>query len=160
VGVVTDRTTRLLRLAATQLAVFVGMLHFWLGARNWSVYLSGGTVVPPDARGPLFLLSGLVLLIGVAIVLLEDITDSRVYAGGIVLSLTYLLGYYAWHLGGHSFLSGGTRNADLGGHDTLVELFVTHTLVLDDPVVFVSLLTEAALLVLLIVLVRRPEPDI
>lgn len=155
-----DRRTRLLRLAATQLAVFVGMIHFWLGARNWSAYLSGGNVVPPDIRGPLFLLSGLVLMVGVAIVMLEDVTDRRVYVGGIVLTATYLVGYYAWHLGGHSFLSGGTRNADLGGHSDPIAFVVSHTLVLDDPVVFFSLLTEAALLVLLVVLVRRPEPDV
>lgn len=155
-----DRTTRLLRLAATQLAVFVGMLHFWLGARNWSVYLGGGTVVPPDLRGPLFLLSGLVLMIGVAIVVLEGITDRRVYAGGVALSLTYLLGYYAWHLGGHSFLSGGTSGADLGGHGNPVDFLVSHTLVFDDPVVFFSLLTEVVLLVLLFALLSRPEPDV
>lgn len=155
-----DRTTRLLRLLATQLAVFVGMLHFWLGARNWSVYLGGGTVVPPDLRGPLFLLSGLVLMVGVAIVMLEDITDRRVYVGGIVLSLTYLLGYYGWHLAGHSFLAGGTRNADLGGHGDPIAFVVSHTLVLGDPVTFLSLLTEVALLALLVALVFRPEPDL
>jgi hypothetical protein len=160
VSTVNDRTTRLLRLAATQLAVFVGMLHFWLGARNWSAYLGAGTVVPPDIRGPLFLLSGLVLMIGVAIVMLESITDRRVYVGGIALSAAYLLGYYAWHLGGHSFLSGGTSSTDLGGHSDPIEFLVSHTFVFNDPVVFFSLLTEAALLVLLIVLVRRPEPDI
>lgn len=154
-----DPRTRLLRLAATQLAVFVGMLHFWLGARNWSAYLSGGDVVPPDIRGPLFLVSGLVLMVGVAIVMLESITDRRVYVGGIVLSATYLVGYYAWHLGGHSFLSGGTQNAGLGGHSNPIEFFVSHTLVFGDPVTFFSLLTEAALLVLLVILVRRPEPD-
>jgi hypothetical protein len=160
VPTVNDRTTRLLRLAATQLAIFVGMIHFWLGARNWSAYLSGGNVVPPDIRGPLFLVSGLVLMLGVAIVMVEDITDRRVYVGGIVLSAAYLLGYYAWHLGGHSFLSGGTRNVDLGGHGDPIEFFVSHTFVFNDPVMFFSLLTEAALLILLAILVRRPEPDI
>jgi hypothetical protein len=157
---VNDRTTRLLRLAATQLAVFVGMIHFWLGARNWSFYLRGGDIAPPDLRGPLFLISGLALMIGVAIVMLEDITDRRVYVGGIAISAAYLVGYYAWHLGGHSFLSGGTRNASLGGHGNPVEFFVTHTFVFNDPVMFFSLLTEAVLVVLLIVLVRRPEPEI
>jgi hypothetical protein len=157
---VTDRTTRLARLAATQVATFVGMLHFWLGARNWSAYLGSGTVIPPDVRGPLFLISGLLLLVGVAVVMLEDITDRRVYAGGIVLTVTYLVGYYAWHLGGHSFLSGGARNADLAGHGDPIEFFVSHTFVFNDPVVFFSLLTEVVLLVLLTVLLRRPEPDI
>jgi hypothetical protein len=157
---VADRTTRLLRLAATQLAAIVGMLHFWLGARNWSVYLGGGTIVPPDLRGPLFLLSGLALMIGVAIVMLDNITDRRVYVGGIVLSLAYLLGYYGWHLGGHSFLSGGTRNATLGGHGDPIAFIISHTFVFDDPVTLFSLLTEVALLALLVALVFRPEPDL
>jgi hypothetical protein len=148
-----------LRLAAIQLAILVGMLHFWLGARNWSAYLGGGNVVPPDIRGPLFLLSGLVLMVGAAIVILEGITDRGVYVGGILVSVTYLVGYYAWHLGGHSFLSGGTQNADLSGHGNPIEFLVSHTLVFNDPVVVFSLLMEMVLLVVLVVLVRRPDPD-
>jgi hypothetical protein len=153
---VTDRRTRLLRLAAGQLAVLVGMLHFFLGIRNWSVYLGAGLLVPPDARGPLWVLSGLLVLVAVPIVVLEGITDRRVYAAGITISLVYFLGYYAWHLGGHRTLlitGDATPHAGVG----VVEFLVSHTLA--GPAEFFALLTEAALIVVLVALWRRPEPD-
>jgi len=150
-----DRRVELLRLAAGQLAVIVGMLHLWLGVREWSLYLGGGIVVPPDVRVPLWTLSGLALLVGVGIVALADITDRRLYAAGAALSVVYILGYYSWHLGGHrSFFVGGEAVL----HDSGPVAFVlNHTFA--GPVEFFALLTEAALLAALIALLRRPAPD-
>jgi hypothetical protein len=151
---VSDRRTRLLRLGAGQLAAIVGMLHLWLGVREWSLYLGGGILLPPDVRVPLWTLSGVGLLVGVAIVALEDITDRRVYAAGAALALTYVLGYYSWHLGGHRsfFLTGDPQLHDVGP----IEFVVSHTFA--GPIEFFALLTEAALLVTLLALLRRPEP--
>jgi len=152
---VTDRRTRLLRLAAGQLAVLVGMLHFWLGVRNWSAYLGGGILLPPDLRGPLWTLSGLLILVAVPIVVLEGITDRRVYAAGIALSLAYFVGYYAWHAGGHrlALIAGEPNNA----HAIDAGFVLSHTFA--GAAEFFALLTEAALIVVLVALWRRPEPD-
>jgi hypothetical protein len=151
----TERTTRLVRLGAGQLATIVGMLHVWLGIREWSLYLRGGSLVPPDIRVPLWTFSGLVVLVATAIVMLEDISDRRVYAGGAAISLAYVLGYYSWHLGGHrSFFVGGDPKLHDQGP---IEFVLTHTFA--GPVEFFALLTEMALLILLVVLMRRPNPE-
>jgi len=156
VSAVADRTTRLLRLAAGQLAAIVGMLHLWLGVRQWVRYAIGGIYVPPDVRVPLWTVSGLVLLVGVAIVSLEEISDRRVYAAGAALSLTYILGYYSWHLGGHLSFYLGVGDPNLHGAD-LTQFVLDHTFA--GPIEFFALLTEAALLVALVALLRRSAPD-
>jgi len=145
-----ERTAGLLRLGAGQLAAIVGMLHLWLGLRLWSAYAAGGIYLPPDVRAPLWTVSGIAVIVAVAIIALEDLSGRLAYAAGIALSLVYVLGYYSWHLGGHrSFFFG--VDPDLHGADPV-------TFVLDHafagPVEFFALFTEVALLVLLIVLFR------
>ena len=149
----TAKRTRLLRLAAVQLATIVGMLHVWLGIREWSYY-RGDVFWPPDIRVVLWTLSGLVLLVGVSIVVLEEMTDRRVYAAGAVLSMTFILGYYSWHLGGHRsfFVAGDPQHQGVGP----IEFLVSHAVA--GPVEFFALLTEAALLLVLLLLCH-PDPD-
>lgn len=143
-----ERSTALLQLAAGQLAAIVGMLHVWIGLRHWSLYLSAGTALPPDIRVPLWTISGLALLVGVAIVALEERTTPLVYLGGILLGLVYIVGYYAWHLGGHrSFYLGG--DPELHGVGP-IEFLLDHTVA--GPVEFAALATEVALVVALGVL--------
>jgi hypothetical protein len=148
---VNERTTTLLRFGAGQLAAIVGMLHLWIGIRQWSRYALYGIYVPPDVRIPLWTISGLAILVAVAIVALEDLSGRVVYVAGIAVSLVYILGYYSWHLGGHrAFFVGGTPTL----HDTgPVEFVLDHTFA--GPVEFFALLTEAALLVILVVLLRE-----
>lgn len=151
----TDRTDGLLRLAAMQLATIVGMLHVFLAVHTWRPYLGSGILLPPDVRLPLWLLSGVGLLVGVGIVTLAGITDRRVYAGGAALSVTYVLGYYSWHLGGHrSFFLGGEPALHDSGP---IEFFLAHTFA--GPVEFFALLAEVALLVVLVALIRRGSPE-
>ena len=142
-------------LAAIQLATIVGMLHVFLALHTWRPYLDGGVFLPPDVRLPLWLLSGVGLLVGTGIVTLGEITDRRVYAGGAALSVTYILGYYSWHLGGHRsfFLAGEPALHDSGP----IEFVVSHTFA--GPVEFFALLTEVALLVVLIALIQRAGPE-
>lgn len=145
-----ERTTALLRLGAGQLAAIVGMLHLWLGIRQWSRYVAAGIYLPRDVRVPLWTISGVAILVAIAIVALEDLSGPVAYGGGIAVSLVYILGYYSWHLGGHrSFFIGGTPKLHDSGP---IEFVLDHTFA--GPVAFFALLTEAALLVTLVVLLR------
>ena len=89
-----------LEFAAAQLAFVVGLLHLGMGLVNWTRYLGAGFYVPPDARWPAFVASGIVVLAG--IVLARRADDRRPsYAAGVVAMLGYAVGYFGWHLAGH-----------------------------------------------------------
>jgi hypothetical protein len=59
-----------------------------------------------DPRPALFVLSGIALVLGVPAVL-SGWRKKPIYALGIALMATYIVGYFAWHLTGHGgFLPG------------------------------------------------------
>ena len=89
-----------LEFAAAQLAFVVGLLHVGMGLVNWTRYLGAGFLVPPDARWPAFVASGLAVLAGIA--LARRAADRRpYYAAGVIAMLAYAVGYFGWHLAGH-----------------------------------------------------------
>ncbi len=67
---------------------------------NWLRWAGAGFLVPRDLRWPVFLFSGLAVLVGLYLARSAD--DRRpYYAAGIVVMLGYFVGYFAWHLTGH-----------------------------------------------------------
>lgn len=145
-------------LAAGQLAVVVGMLHLGLGVRYWSLYAMAGSILPPDIRVPLWTISGTVLLVGVVVVVRQGLHRRRLaYWLGAALMMTYILGYFSWHLGGHRafFIMGNARLHDTG----LVTFLIDHAIA--GPIETIALVTETLLLVVLGVLLhddRDTEP--
>ncbi len=135
------------RFVAAQLAVVVAVLHLSLGILNWIRWASAGFLVPRDLRWPLFVLSGLAIVIGL---LLASAGRYRrpLYAGGIVLMAGYILGYFGWHLSGHRpLLLFGAGSQHRG---PLLPFLLDHLFA--GPVEFLALASEFALLVLLVYL--------
>ena len=138
-----------LRIVGAGLAFLVAIVHLYWGMPRLIAYLNVGTM--PDPRPPLFVLSGVAILIGVTIVAAGG--DRRpVYVAGIALMLAYLLGYGAWHtvLGHGAFWPWGPGGHVHGGNPIVV---IAEHLVA-DPLALVSKLAELALLAILIVLYR------
>lgn len=139
-----DRDTGLLHLVAVQLAFVVALVHLLLGLRQWSLYALGGILLPPDVRIPLWVASGLAILVGV-VAAYRGAPRAPLYALGGGLMVVYIAGYFSWHLGGHRafFIAGDPR---LHGTDP-VTFVVDH--VLAGPIETVALATETALLLVL-----------
>lgn len=131
-------------LVAANLAFIVGVIHVTLGVLNWAKWLSVGFLLPRDVRWPLFVLSGLAILVGLP--LANRMVNRRwIYLAGILLMLTYIVGYYGWHLGGHRplFVVGpGTHH-----EGSILRDLVDHTFA--GPVETLSLAAESLLAVLL-----------
>lgn len=67
---------------------------------------SNAELLLSDPRPVAFVLSGLAIIIGVKMVL-WGVAVRSVYALGIALMATYVIGYFAWHFTGHGgFLPG------------------------------------------------------
>jgi len=94
------RTFDPLYVVAAHLAVLVAVIHLALGVSNWLTYLSGGILVPPDLRWPLFVVSGLAL-VGGLVAAVAGADRRPLYLGGIALMVVYVIGYFAWHASGH-----------------------------------------------------------
>jgi hypothetical protein len=89
-----------LRFLASQLVFVAALIHLGLGTVEWARYASYGYLVPPDYRWPAFVLSGVAILIGLW--LANRARRVRpYYLLGILAMLTYVLGYFTWHLTGH-----------------------------------------------------------
>lgn len=100
-----------------------------------------------DPRPVLFVVSGLAIIAGVLLVV-RDFPRKPIYAAGMALVATYLLGYFVWHLTGHGgFLPGRIPNHH-GLHP--VEAVIIH--LREYPIARVSKLIEAILLALLALL--------
>lgn len=134
-------------LVTAHLALVVGVMHVSLGVLNWVKWLSAGFLVPRDVRWPLFVLSGALLLAGLFIALVRA-PSRRLYVGGIVLSVGYVVGYFGWHVGGHRPLlvvGPGTGHSGPLVSELLAHLFA-------GPVEFLAIVTELALAVMLALL--------
>lgn len=143
---------RYVRYAAAVLAAVVAgvhLLHPQLGGPRLLVHLQVGTLFDP--RPIAFVLSAFLILFGIMLVY-NRVLVRLVYVGGIVLMLTYLFGYAAWH----TVLEHGAFWPHIeahGHHDAGVfEIIWIH--LVDDTIAMASKLLEAALLVLLVVLYR------
>lgn len=144
-----EGTRSALRLAATQLAFIVGLLHLGLGVVNWLRWLGAGFLLPRDLRWPVFVVTGLAVLVG--IYLTRRTADPRpYYATGIVVMLGYAVGYFGWHLSGHRpllLLGPGAPTETVS-----VQWFLDHLFAgaVETVSVFAEVLAAAALLALLV----------
>jgi hypothetical protein len=103
-----------------------------------------------DPRPVAFVLAGLALVAGVKLVLL-GYPRRPIYALGMALVATFLVGYFAWHFTGHGgFLPGRAPNYHGLGP---VEATVSH--LRDNPIALASKAAEAALLAALAALYAR-----
>jgi hypothetical protein len=145
-------TTSLLPITGT-VAVLVGGLHFFHPTHGFPRFVQYVRfLIAPDPRPIAFTLSGLLIFVGVGLAA-ANIHRKKLYVLGIGVSLTFLLGYGAWHafLGHGSFWPGieSTGHTDQGALVTIsVHLF-------NDGYALVSKLLEFALVVLLVICYRR-----
>ena len=129
-----------LHVVAAHLAVLVAVLPLALGVSNWLTYLSAGILVPPDVRWPLFVLSGLAIVAGL-VAAIAGVDRRPLYAAGVALMVVYVVGYFAWHVGGHRpllIVGPGTHH-----HGSTLSYLLAH--VFAGPVEFLALAGETAL---------------
>lgn len=148
-----DRTRSALRFVASQLVFVVALLHLGVGGVNWLRWALAGFLLPRDLRWPVFVVSGLAVLVGL---LLAREADDRTpyYAGGIVVMLGYAVGYFAWHLSGHRpllLLGRGTATESVSLSWFLDHLFA-------GAVETVSVFAEVAAALVLVVLLLTDRP--
>lgn len=143
-------TDRQLRYVAAGLAHLVALLHLFhptLGFPRLVAYISIGQPFL-DPRPAAFVLSAVALIIGVNLVWFGT-PRKPIYAFGMLLMLTYIVGYFAWHFTGHGgFLPG--REAYGHGDLSPLENVIAH--MADDVWARASKLAEALLLALLALL--------
>ncbi|WP_137286352.1 hypothetical protein [Halorussus salinisoli] len=134
-------------LVTAHLAVVVAVIHVTLGLYNWIRWASAGFLVPRDLRWPLFVFSGLALLVGLLLAA-QGRYRRPLYLGGIGLMAVYVLGYFGWHAEGHRplfFIGEGS-----GHTGPLVPFLLDHLFA--GPVEFLAIVSEVALAVLLLYL--------
>lgn len=127
-------------LVGAHLVVIVAVIHFTLGLYNWIRWASAGFLVPRDLRWPLFVVSGLALLVGLVLAA-RGRYRRRLYLGGIALMAVYVLGYFGWHAEGHRplfFLGEGSSHTG-----PLVPFVLDHLFA--GPVEFLAIASEVAL---------------
>lgn len=140
-------------LVAAHLAVVVAVIHLSLGLFNWIRWAQAGFLVPRDLRWPLFVISGLAMFIGLLLAA-QGRYQRPLYAGGILLMVVYVVGYFSWHITGHRPL---LFFGEAGQHQTpLSTLLIDHLFA--GPVKFVAIASEVALALLLVyLLVQKLE---
>lgn len=137
------------------LAYLVAGIHLFHPKRGFPrlallVRTGNTSLLLDDPRPIVFVVSGLGILVGIKLVIL-DVERKRVYALGMVLVATYFAGYFVWHLSGHGGFLPGRKPLYHGLHP--VEAVVSH--LVGYPLARLSKLAEAALLVVLAVLYRQ-----
>lgn len=144
-----------LRYVGAVLAYLVASIHLFHPKRGFPrlvLFVSTDNValLLGDPRPLLFVISGLAILAG-PILLLWGFPRKPVYVGGIFLLLTYIVGYFAWHLSGHGgFLPG---REPLYHGLTPVQAVIEHLRAY--PIARLSKIAEMFLLIVLVVLYRR-----
>ncbi len=131
-------TRRLVGFLTTQLVFVAALIHLALGLFQWlEKLLLAGWLLPRDARWPLFVVSGLAILVGMA--LARNAADRRpFYVAGIVVMLGYVLAYFGWHLGGHRLLI--VAGPAAGNESITFQWFLDHLFA--GPVEFVAIVVE------------------
>lgn len=144
-----------LRLIGAALAFVVAGIHMFHPRRGFPrlIVLAATdnlNLLAGDPRPLLFVLSALAIVVGVLLVL-WDFPEKPIYVLGIILMLTYIVGYFAWHLSGHGgFLPG--REPLYHGLSP-IEAVIAH--LREYPIARWSKIAESLLLVVLMVLYRR-----
>lgn len=142
-----DRTRTAVRFVASQLVFVVGLLHLGIGAVNWLRWAMGGFLLPRDLRWPVFVVSGIAVIVGLYLAREAD-DRAPYYAAGIVVMLGYVVGYFGWHLSGHRpLLLFGTGTAT---ETVSVQWFLDHLFA--GPLETVAVFAEVAAAILLVVL--------
>ena len=141
-----DRQRGALVFVASQLVFVAALLHVGMGAAEWYRYVSVGILVSPDVRWPLFVLSGVAIVAGLALAA-RSAERKRWYLLGFLAMVGYVLAYFAWPLGGHRplFVAGPSTS-----HPLTVAFVVDHFFagVLETIALTVELLAAALLAVL------------
>jgi hypothetical protein len=140
---------RVLQYLSIALAVVVALLHLFhpdIGIFAFMTYLSIQSL--PDPRPLAFVLSAIAILLGIALVADGVLPARPAYLGGMALMITYIGGYFVWHMFGHgAWWPWGTG---LGGHShTFLEILIGDQHLRDDMLALVSKIAELALLVVL-----------
>lgn len=147
------QTTQHLLPITAGLAVLVGGLHFFHPTHGFPRLLQYLQFwVAPDPRPFAFTLSGIAIFAGIGLTV-ADVHRKKLYALGIGMMLTFLLGYGAWHtvLGHGTFWPGIESNA----HADESPLVTISAHLLNDGYALLSKLSELALLAALVVCYRR-----
>ena len=145
-----------IHVVAALLALTVGwihVLHPQYGISNLLLYLDVGTVYDP--RPPAFVVSGAMLIAGVAW-WRRAANPRRLYLAGAILMTVYLGGYVAWH----TVLDHGAFWPHLAGHhhhdSGVIEDMVSH--LQTDRIAAITKAAESTLLVILVyLLIRRDQ---
>ena len=131
-------------LVTAHLAVLVAVIHLTMGLYNWIRWANAGFLIPRDLRWPLFVFSGVVMIVGLLLAA-QGRYRRPLYLGGIALMAVYVLGYFGWHVGGHRpllFIGEGA-----GHTGPLVPFLLDHLFA--GPVKFLAIASEVALAVML-----------
>ena len=122
----TDDRIFVLEFVAVQLVVVAAMIHVVVGVLGWSSWFEAGIPLRAGARYPLLIVSGIVLLGGIAYAHTRE-NRRPFYAAGTLLMAGYVVGYYLWHLLGHRevILFGEQRAAN---ETVSVQWFLDHLL--------------------------------
>lgn len=147
-------TTQQLRYAAGVLALIVAGLHLFhpkYGIERFGILLSVDPALFVTHPRPLaFVLSAIAIVIGMYLILFE-FTRKPIYVLGILLMMTYLVGYFAWHLSGHGgFLPGRLPHYHgLEPHEAVISHLRS------DNWAVAAIVSETLLAVILAILYRR-----
>ena len=144
-----DESTRgHLEFLAVQLAAVFAGIHFYWAFPRLVQALQSTIPVYQDPRPLLFVGLAAVVLAGMVLIGQGILPRSVGYAAGIALAGTSILGWAAWHLGGHAALLPWAENAPAASHvgDPLAVL-VEHAV--GDPIEGLSKLVELALIAVL-----------
>ncbi|SDR11229.1 hypothetical protein SAMN04489842_2381 [Natronobacterium texcoconense] len=143
-----------IRYVAGALALIVAGLHLFHpqhGLERLIILVSADpTLLVTHPRPLAFVLSAIAIVIGIYLVLF-GVLEKPIYVLGILLMMTYVVGYFAWHLTGHGgFLPGREPHYHgVAPH----EVVVNH--LRNDRWALVSVVTETLLAVLFAVLYWR-----
>jgi hypothetical protein len=139
--------TGLLEFIAAQSVFIAALVHLTLGVRGWLRWIQGGFFIPNDFRWPAFVVSALVIFVGLYVASHRE-NRRPFYVGGIVVMAGYAVGYFVWHLTGHRPLLVLGQGA--GTEAVSVQWFLDHLFA--GPVEFASLFFEIVAVVALAIL--------
>lgn len=143
------------RYIGAALAFIVATIHLFHPERGYPRLLllfttDNLSLLYSDPRPILFVLSGLAIITGILLVL-WGFPAKPVYATGIALVITYIVGYFAWHLSGHGGVLPGREPIYHG--QSPVGAVISH--LRNYPIARWSKIAEILLLAVLVVLYRR-----
>lgn len=153
-----ERVPEWLELAALPLAGVVVAIHLWWGIQRLvRRYLMAGVFIDP--RPALFVGSSFVIVMGVAYLALGGRRRRPLYAAGIGLMTTYVVGYYLWHQTGHRRLLPWVEGGGGSTHQlSLLEFVIAHAQ--SDTLAMLSKGAELLLLVVLVALLYVGPPTL